>query len=31
MDIGLVDAQWLPKLPPVLADRLRQLLENPEG
>jgi hypothetical protein len=31
MDVGLVDAQWLAKLPPVLADRLRQLLENPEG
>ena len=31
IDIGLVDAQWLTKLPSVLADRLRQLLENPEG
>jgi len=31
MDVGLIDAQWLAKLPPVLADRLRQLLENPEG
>jgi len=31
MDVGLVDARWLAKLPPVLADRLRQLLENPEG
>jgi hypothetical protein len=31
MDVDLVDAQWLAKLPPVLADRLRQLLENPEG
>ena len=31
IDIGLVDAQWLAKLPSVLADRLRQLLENPEG
>jgi len=31
MDVGLVDAQWLDRLPTVLADRLRQLLENPEG
>jgi hypothetical protein len=31
IDVGLVDARWLAKLPPVLADRLRQLLENPEG
>jgi len=31
MDVGLIDAQWLAKLPSILADRLRQLLENPEG
>lgn len=31
IEIGLVDAQWLTRLPPVLAERLRQLLENPEG
>lgn len=31
IDIGLVDAIWLAKLTPDLADRLRQLLENPEG
>ena len=31
IDIGLVDATWLAKLPPIIADRLRQLLENPEG
>ena len=30
IDVGLLDAQWLPRLPQVLADRLRQLLENPE-
>ena len=29
--VGLIDAGWLPKLPPVLADRLRQLLDDPEG
>lgn len=31
IDIGLVDSEWPSKLPPVLAERLRQLLENPEG
>jgi hypothetical protein len=31
IEIGLLDAQWLTKLPPVLADRLRQLLDNSEG
>ena len=31
IDIGLLDAQWLTRLPSVLADRLRLLLETPEG
>jgi hypothetical protein len=31
IEIGLVDAGWLTRLPGVLADRLRLLLENPEG
>lgn len=31
IDVGLIDAGWLTKLPPVLADRLRKLLETPEG
>ena len=31
IEIGLVDADWLTRLPAVLADRLRLLLENPEG
>lgn len=30
IDVGLVDATWLQKLTKVLADRLKQLLENPE-
>jgi len=30
IDIGLIDAQWLSRLPPVLAGRLRQLLDNPD-
>ena len=29
--VGLVDASWLPKLPPELAARLRQLLDTPDG
>jgi len=31
IEIGLIDADWLTRLPPVLADRLRLLLETPEG
>jgi hypothetical protein len=31
IDVGLVDAAWLAKLPPVLAERLRLLLETPGG
>ena len=31
IEIGLLDAQWLTRLPGVLADRLRLLLETPEG
>ncbi|MFZ4576243.1 MAG: hypothetical protein ACOYN0_17805 [Phycisphaerales bacterium] len=29
--IGLVDATWLPKLPAVLAERLRTLIDNPNA
>ena len=31
IDVGLIDADWLPKLPSLLADRLKQLLDNPLG
>lgn len=31
IDIGLVDATWLSRLPELLAIRLRQLLDTPEG
>jgi len=31
IDVGLVDADWLPRLPPALAERLRQLLDTPEN
>jgi hypothetical protein len=31
IEVGLVDQSWLPRLPAVLSERLRQLLETPEG
>jgi hypothetical protein len=31
IDVGLLSADWLPNLPSVLADRLRQVLSTPEG
>lgn len=31
IDLGLLDAIWLPRLPPDLAARLKQLLDTPEG
>lgn len=31
ISVGLLDADWLTKLPPVLAPRLKQLLDTPEG
>lgn len=30
LSVGLVDASWLGRLPPPLAERLRDLLEHPE-
>ena len=29
--VGLIDATWLPKLPPDLAARLKYLIDTPEG
>lgn len=29
--VGLIDASWPAKLPPELGERLRELLETPEG
>jgi hypothetical protein len=29
--VGLIDASWLPKLPPELAERLQHLLDTPDG
>jgi hypothetical protein len=31
MDVGLIDASWVPSLPPELGARLQELLDNPEG
>ena len=31
IDVGLVDESWLDRLPPELATRLKELLEDPEG
>jgi len=31
MDVGLVDAGWLEKVPVTLRPRLQELLDNPEG
>jgi hypothetical protein len=30
IDVGLIDDAWPQRLPPELAERLRQLLANPE-
>jgi hypothetical protein len=29
--LGLIDANWLPRLPPVLAERLKHILDTPGG
>jgi hypothetical protein len=31
MDVGLVDATWLERVPAILRPRLQELLDNPEG
>ena len=31
IDVGLLDQTWLTRLPPELAARLQQLLDNPDG
>jgi hypothetical protein len=31
IDVELVDASWVQRLPPELASRLQELLDNPEG
>jgi hypothetical protein len=29
--VGLIDRNWLPKFPPVLAERLQRILETPDA
>lgn len=29
--VGILDDTWLPRLPPALSQRLKALLDNPEG
>jgi hypothetical protein len=31
IDIGLIDASWLTRVPSVLSEKLRKLLDNPNG
>ncbi len=31
IEVGLVDASWVGKFPPVLGERLRNLLDTPNG
>jgi hypothetical protein len=31
LEVGLVDAAWCDRFPPPLADRLKKLIEHPEG
>jgi hypothetical protein len=31
LDVGLIDASWLAKLPSQLAERLQQILDTPDG
>lgn len=31
LEVGLIDAGWCDRLPPPLAARLKELVENPEG
>lgn len=31
LDVGLIDAEWRNRLPLELADRLQELLDNPDG
>jgi len=31
IEVGLLDASWLHRFPPVLAERLKQLLDSPNG
>ena len=30
LDVGLIDASWLARLPASLAERLQELIDHPE-
>lgn len=31
ISVNLIDTSWCDRLPPILADRLRELLADPDG
>jgi hypothetical protein len=31
LGVGLIDSSWLPRFPPELANRLKQILDTPDG
>ena len=31
LDVGLIDRSWLPRLPPILAERLKPIIDTPDG
>ena len=31
LELELIDRSWLPRLPSQLGDRLRELIDNPDG
>ncbi len=31
LDVGLIDASWGKRFPPLLAERLQELIDNPDG
>ena len=31
LEVGLVNADWIPRFPPELASRLQELIDHPEG
>ncbi len=31
LEVGLLDATWLPRLPEVLRERLQELIDTPDG
>ena len=30
LDVGLIDSSWTSRIPPELAPRLQQLIDNPQ-